>query len=212
MANTPRKPREQYIYIGCEEEKFDINSIRETETSFLVPDDGRTYFLFHQREHAREQKIPKVIYAMFQFFGARDIRKDPLAELDRYAQVYAVDTSYDKGNEVAATAVSRLTPSREAELVKSWRFVRRTSKPEREGWAEFLRRREPAPMRRRCLVVDSELSELMRINRREEPILDDFFLPEGWQLNFASDKSADFILNKMIRLCDRESKAKRIGK
>ncbi|MCX4247752.1 hypothetical protein [Paraliomyxa miuraensis] len=86
-----------------------------------MPDDGRTYHMFHQREHAREQKGPKKIYALFQFFGARDIRKDPLAELDRYAQVFAADTSYDNG--VAATAVSRLTPRREIELFKSWRFV-----------------------------------------------------------------------------------------
>lgn len=61
-------------------------------------------------------------------------------------------------------------------------------------------------MRRRCLVVDSDLDVLMRINRREEAIIEDFFLPEGWQLNYASDKSADFILNKMIKFCDRESK------
>lgn len=210
MANTPRKPREQYIYIGCEDGPFD--GVQETATSFVVPDDGRTFFLFHQREKAREKKPPKTIYAMFQFFGARDIRKDPLAELDRYASVYAVDTSYVGGNDVAATAVALLTPSREVRLYKSWQFVPRTSRPEREGWAEFLRGREVAPMQRRCLVVDSELSDLMRINRREEPIVYDFFLPEGWQINYATSDSSDFILNKMIKLCDRESKAKRIGK
>lgn len=170
-----------------------------------MPDDGRTYYVFRQLEHPREKKHPKALYAIFQFFGARDIRKDPTAGLRRYHQVFAADTNSKEG--VAATGVVRLSPSLEVQAFKSWKFPPETEKPEREGGAEFLRRRDPAPDRRRCLVVDSDLGALTRINHREEPIVEGFFLPDGWQLHYASDKAADFVLNKVITACDRDATA-----
>lgn len=201
----PRKPREQFIYIGCEE-PFD--SVGESADSFIMPDDGRTYWIFHQREYPREKKKPKTIYALFQFFGSREIRKSPLAELARYDQVFAVDTNYKKGR--AGTAVARLSRTLDKfDVVHRKQFEPTTSNPEREGWAEFLRRRKPAPKQRRCLVVDSDLGVLTRINSREEPVLGDLFLPEGWQINYATADKNDFVLNKMMRLCDREAKALR---
>lgn len=200
--DAPRKPREQYVYIGCEE-KFD--RILTNEHSFLLPDDGKSYWIFHQREYERESKKPKTIFALFRFFGARDIRKSPLAELARYDQVFAIDTNSENGS--ARTAVARLARSLEKfDVVATRDFVPATAKPEREGWAEFLRRRTPDPSGRRCLVVDSDFGSLARINKREEPVVDGFLLPEGWQLNYAITDKADTILNKMMRLCDREAK------
>lgn len=84
------KLRDSYIYIGCAKQFWRID---ETIDSFLLPDDGKTYYIFHQREYPRERK-PKVIYALFQFFGSRSIKKDPFDELRKYDQVFAIDTNY----------------------------------------------------------------------------------------------------------------------
>ncbi len=47
------KPRDSYIYIGCTE-KF--HHVGQTDDSFQLPDYGKTYYIFHQREYPREQK------------------------------------------------------------------------------------------------------------------------------------------------------------
>jgi len=109
----PTNPRDSYIYIGCTE-KFD--HVGQTDDSFQLPDDGKTCYIFHQREYPREQKS-KVIYALFPFFGARSLKKDPLDELRKYDWIFAIDTNYrDRAITTAVVAAwsSRVDLTREA--------------------------------------------------------------------------------------------------
>jgi len=56
------------------------------------------------------------------------------------------------------------------------------------------------------LVVDSNYGLLSEYNCRTTPIHEDYFLPNNFTLMYASaDAGSEFILNRMIRLCDRES-------
>jgi hypothetical protein len=199
-----KKPRHQYIYIGCEE-KFD--TIGESHGSFVLPNDGKTYYIFHQREYSRSRK-PKVIYAIFQFFGSRSIRINPIEELRKYDLIYCIDTNYSRK---AVTTAKKANWFQEKssfviEHLFTHSFIPSTQEPEKEAWRDFIIKNNEYPNKIYSLIVDSDLGVLMKINRREEPIIDDFFIPENWQLNYAtSDVNDVFIMVRMMRFCDRSN-------
>jgi hypothetical protein len=197
----PTKRRGSYVYIGCTE-KFDRVDV--TDDSFLLPDDGKTYYIFHQREYPREQK-PKVIYALFPFFGARVLKKDPFDELRKYDRIFAIDTNYRERAITTAivAAWSRSRSRLNSKIMFTRPFVPTSNKPEREAWKSFIEQADVGQHDRCNLIVDSDLGELAKINRREIPIFDGFLLPETWQLNYAtSDVSDPFPAVQMMRQCD----------
>jgi len=197
----PTNPRDSYIYIGCTE-KFD--HVGQTDDSFQLPDDGKTYYIFHQREYPREQK-PKVIYALFPFFGARSLKKDPLDELRKYDWIFAIDTNYrDRAITTAVVAAWSRSKSRlNTKILFTRTFVPISAKPEREAWKSFIEDYDVGQHQRCTLIVDSDLGELGKINAREIPIFGGFVLPETWQLNYASSDVSDaFPIVQMMRQCD----------
>jgi len=199
------KPREQFVYIGCNQ-KFD--RIGYSADSFVFPGDNKVYYIFHQRQYPRDKK-PKIIYALFQFFGAREIRKNPVDELRRYDRVFAIDTNYSET--AVSTAVEGVWRAEkrgmDIRLVLSRRFSPTTSKPEREAWAHFVSAANVNSHAKCCLIVDSDLGQLMRINRGELPVSGDLHLPSNWQLNYAtSDVNDDFVMVRMLRLCDKHNR------
>lgn len=57
------------------------------------------------------------------------------------------------------------------------------------------------------IVVDSEQDNLEAYNKRLKPIIDEFYLPENFELMYASaDASNDTILNQAITYCDKAAK------
>jgi hypothetical protein len=58
-----------------------------------------------------------------------------------------------------------------------------------------------------AVIVDSDLKSIPSINRRDEPILDDCYLPNGFELLYASsDTGSGYIANDLIRRCDRNTR------
>ncbi|MDQ3253853.1 MAG: hypothetical protein M3R15_08095 [Acidobacteriota bacterium] len=56
------------------------------------------------------------------------------------------------------------------------------------------------------LIVDSNLAVLPEYNARTEPIFESYFLPPNFTLVYATaDGGAEYILNRLIRLCDKEA-------
>lgn len=53
------------------------------------------------------------------------------------------------------------------------------------------------------VVMDSHLGILAEIEARELPVLDDFFLPDGLSIVYASDAASDRLPNVLIRASDR---------
>lgn len=204
----PTKPRDTYIYIGCTE-KFD--RVNETVDSFLLPDDGKTYYIFHQREYPREHN-PKVIYALFTFFGARSIKKDPFDELRKYDKIFAIDTNYrDRAVTTVVAAVWSRSKSRlNTKILFTRSFVPTSATPEREAWKSFIEESDMDPSRKCTLIVDSALGELGKINARGIPLFQGFVLPENWQLNYASSDVNDaFPIVRMMRQCDAANRRHR---
>lgn len=57
------------------------------------------------------------------------------------------------------------------------------------------------------LIVDSDLKRIPFINRREEPIQDNFYLPDRFELLYASSDPGDrYIANDLLKLCDRNTR------
>ena len=58
------------------------------------------------------------------------------------------------------------------------------------------------------MIVDSDLNRLTAFNTRSEPIFDDFFLPDGVQLIYASaDVGKEHVVNKVLSQADRGASA-----
>lgn len=56
------------------------------------------------------------------------------------------------------------------------------------------------------IVVDSDLGNLSKYNAREIPVIDDFFLPPSFTLNYASaDVGKEYLPNQLLSLCDKEA-------
>lgn len=83
-------------------------------------------------------------------------------------------------------------------------------KPENENWVrviEFMKSKCKCDDKRPIgIVVDSDLGNIPAYNKRDEPIFQNYFLPDGFELIFASDKVSDNIYNKMIRISHKASK------
>lgn len=75
-------------------------------------------------------------------------------------------------------------------------------KPENENWVrviELLRKEcQCTDSRKVGIVVDSDLGNINDYNKRLKPIYGNYFLPEEYELIFASDKVKDNVFNWMI--------------
>ncbi len=84
-------------------------------------------------------------------------------------------------------------------------------KPENYAWAVLISKLnkmfndmnvEP----RVLLIVDSDLEYHDVFNSGEKALIDDFFLPSNYTITYASaDVGAEYPINKLIRLCDKEA-------
>lgn len=53
------------------------------------------------------------------------------------------------------------------------------------------------------IITDSDLGSIPAINKREAPLIDDFYLPQNVQLVYASDAASDTLLNYLIKWCHK---------
>lgn len=96
-------------------------------------------------------------------------------------------------------------------ILKSCCFEFRNLKvnPEQFGWMfliEAIMRGQKGKPQNFGLIVDAHLDRHESYNSRESAILEDFFLPQNFQLIYASsDKSNDKIYNQLISLCDKSA-------
>lgn len=134
----------------------------------------------------------------------------------RYAQCWAIDTSSEEAFEgrfnVAALCAVNPAGTGEVDRVGGLLFGKTSGNPERFGWRrwiEFLLQSTDAEQRY-AIIVDSELREISSMNDRRKPIHGDFFLPENFDMIYATaDAAADQVFNKAIKAADRLSQEMR---
>lgn len=83
-------------------------------------------------------------------------------------------------------------------------------KPENSNWKSLIEliKAHPNfnPNHLIGIIVDSDLGEISDYNKGNKPIIDDFLLPNKFELIFASDKSSDNVLNAAIKHCHKKAK------
>jgi hypothetical protein len=138
--------------------------------------------------------------------------------LARFTRIVGVDTNskeYDS-EKVCVTAVCELSDvcfeglhwSGYVTPLWALEFRQPTKDSERIGWRHALARGEELGWLKDgsslLLVVDSHLDDLQQINRRQAPVIDDFIIPLGVSIAYASsDTASDSVLNGLITYCDR---------
>lgn len=153
------------------------------------------------------------------------INLNPNANLQVFDVLFVIDTNTKKHNGVdiaiSCSALFQLDvkdkKSTKGVVTQNWHakvtmqsafiFRNPTVNPELVGWQELINRikkvsefNDPLKI---GIVVDSELDKLCRINRRETPIIGDHFLPNNFQLIYASsDSGMEYPLNKLLKICD----------
>lgn len=83
------------------------------------------------------------------------------------------------------------------------------SQPEQQNWIRLIETLKSnchcMDQRKIGIIVDSDLGNIPDFNNRTKPLLDEYFLPDEYELIFASDKVSDNIFNQMIKLSHRLS-------
>lgn len=138
--------------------------------------------------------------------------------LARFARIVGVDTNSREhnGEKICVTAVCELSDVRfegprwsgHVEPLWALEFLQPTKDSEQIGWRHVLGRGEELGWFKDgsnlLLVVDSHLDDLHKINQRQAPVIDDFILPLGVSIAYASsDTASDSVLNGLIAYCDR---------
>lgn len=81
--------------------------------------------------------------------------------------------------------------------------------PEKTGWISFIQEFCTYD----CysagikvgLIVDHDSGKIQQFNRKEIPVLGDVYLPSGFTLTYATSDVSDYLPNKLISFCDKES-------
>ena len=144
-----------------------------------------------------------------------DVRQN----LEKYQGLIAIDTNGRRINKRMihlgiACEVSRIINGdfldTKIEVLKEFLIYGECEKPENENWKRLLDHiigdSNYNPKSYIGIIVDSDLGNLPEHNRRERPIINDYFLPKNFELIYASaDIKNDTILNKAISYCDEVS-------
>lgn len=151
-------------------------------------------------------------------FGDHVLHPDSI--LSSYDHLFFVDTNtrYIEGTDVNVTASihAYVTNEKEGKVIRYaplalLEFWGVNVPPERLGWHAVLTAIEANNElvgARNALIVDSEMSLLASFNERKMPILNDYYLPEKFELKYASADIGASIANKFIKACDRWSSEK----
>ena len=178
------------------------------------------------RSRNSDSPKPKVLNFASGMTGKPTISPDQI--LGDFSRIFVVDTNYPKEGwpkSITLTSVLLAEPHFEVPMpylrlgaVGSFEFRNVTCEPERLGWMQALEsiRRSPgySASRKFLLLVDSQLGDLPAINARTQPILDDYLLPEGFTLAYASaDTGREYVVNQLMHECDKLAKdmLRRIG-
>ena len=148
---------------------------------------------------------------------------NPNRILEMYDDIYAIDTNYRKIKSVtiAVTGVvggQNLQPgipnhtAIRYKPLKCLEFRNPKGSPENIGWKTTIEMILSAPnfkkTTRVACIIDSDLGNRDKYNSQSIPLCDDFYLPDNFQLIYASsDSGKENIANQMLSMADKSAKA-----
>jgi uncharacterized protein YuzE len=163
--------------------------------------------------YEREKK-PKFINSI-PFRKSSEFTFDQADTLALYDQVWAVDTNSKSafGCTVNVTALSVVATDRSEAILPFGLILFGKTKGIAElfGWRQFIKlamsHSQYHESHRYGLIVDADLPNIKRYNNRTLPIHEDFFLPNNFELIYATaDKGGDSIFNRALKRSDNLAK------
>jgi len=170
--------------------------------------------------YIRDNKGPKILRQVVNPLGSEVSIESTTAHFDRYV---GYDTSYKPSGDNFICATGGLLVDQALDHEKGLSngdtvsglviprlcfLCKKGLNPERYGWMKMIealmRWEKFNPNFRYGIVVDSELGLLPKINARDEPVFENFFLPENLSLIYASaDGGRENFYNVLIKATDR---------
>lgn len=149
----------------------------------------------------------------------QELNANPNRRLETFDLIFAIDTnSKTVGNETISVSCvvggrNVLIPNHTAIRygpANCLEFRNIRDKAENIAWQKCIELIQAAPEYKPslkiCMIVDSDLSNIPRFNSRELPIYGTFYLPENFELLYAStDSGKENIANQMIARCEKEA-------
>jgi hypothetical protein len=217
-GDTGRKPRSERTYARTAGEVTEI-SLHYDPITDEVQFDTPVVNTYHEVTYKRA-KGPKVL-TMTPLLGPALQLDSNQALIKNHDILAAVDTNTRiiSDLQISVTGIVRgvlVHDSQAGTHVIAFRtpfcleFVDISGSPEKMGWAmavhELVARSELHPGASVGLIVDSHLGELPAFNAREVPLTDDFLLPKGIEMIYASsDVGREYGANMLIQQADRAS-------
>ena len=163
--------------------------------------------------YERLSKGPKLIHRLI--VPPENLTLNPDFALTRYTWVFAVDTNKPEASlpNVVFTGIAQAKVVPQADVSLELSTYRDTvvelhnlaSSAERFGWAFVCKSSVDLPDDSFvAVIVDSDLGDIPSINRREKPIINNYYLPDHFELLYATDKGK-YIANQLLKLCHRNS-------
>jgi len=146
---------------------------------------------------------------------------DPNLALKNFDLIFAIDTNTKLVNgeiiSISCIVLCKLTQSKNNATIAEYapihflEFKNIKQNAENIAWMKSIQLITTNPFYNPKLkigfVIDSDLGNLPAYNKRTAPIYADFYLPQNIELIYASaDVGKEFIVNKLISLCDKEAK------
>lgn len=165
--------------------------------------------------YERPNKDPKLIHRLIE--SPENLTLNPDFTLTRYTWVLAVDTNRPAASlpnvVFIGIAQAKIVPQADGSLeLSTYRDTvvelhNLNGSAERFGWAFVCKSSVDLPNDSLvAVIVDSDLGDIPSINRREIPIIDDYYLPDRFELLYASDAVGGYIANKLLKLCHRNTR------
>lgn len=194
------------IFIDGVNGKLDLLNA-DTNESFLR--DGSKF----QTGYFRENGKPKGLSEVPSIEGYHYI--DLIRQILKYDRLVAIDTNtYREEEETISIGIAHQVfgiPTEEGykfhyiPVDKPFLIKGNSEKPENQNWMNLLNfitnHKNHNPNFKIGIIVDSDLGNIPSFNQREKPIFEDYFLPDNFELIFASDAANDSFLNQAIKKC-----------
>jgi hypothetical protein len=151
------------------------------------------------------------------------ISVNPYVSLKKFDFIYAIDTNTkvvnDKVISISSIILCTLDFGKDGiitvqyELKPSLEFWNIKHHPENIAWMKLIQAiiQNPTydPNWKTGIVVDSDLGNLPVYNARSIPIYSDFYLPENFELIYASAEvgKREYLVNNLIALCEHMAKS-----
>ena len=219
----PRRPRFDGLSIEIDESHINPETGKiELNLHFDTINHEQKDFLAHNGQELESKKQVHGYFGENKMRTVWEIPKDKsdnslnyLKKILRYEKLIVMDTnSKIIKNEMFSVGIAAHLVAKKNENNIDWEFipinqiftiVGKGEKIENRNWKSLIEYilQHPVykPEHKLGIIVDSDLGEIDNYNSKQKPIFSEFYLPDNFELIFASDKTSDNPLSQAIKNC-----------